>query len=89
MWMGRLRVLRRTWRTGGGGSVPQLQPPRRCSSMSGHSQAGAPPVPHGPFGSACGMAVLLGELSRSGWVQFRGVPGERGSCWVAGRRGRW
>lgn len=89
MWMGRLRVLHHTWRTGGGGSVLQLPPLHRCSSMSGHSQAGAPPVPHGPFGSAYGRAVLLGVLSRSGWVQLRGVPGEQGLCWVAGRRGRW
>lgn len=83
-------MLHRTWRTGGGGSVLQRLQRRRCSSMSGHSQDVDPPVLHAPSGSAYGGAVPLEVLSRSGWVLFRGVPGEQqGLCWVVGRRGRW
>ena len=79
-WKGRRRVLRHTWRTGGGGSVPQQLPLRRCSSMSGHSQGGDPLALHGPSGSAYGRAVQLGALSRSGWGLSRGAPGERDWC---------
>ncbi len=78
MWTGRLRVLHHTWRKGGGGSVLQQLPLHRCSSTSGHSLGVDPPVLHGPCGSAYGREVQLVVLSRSGWVLFRGVPGEQG-----------
>ena len=89
MWTGRWRVLRRTWRTGGGGSVLKQLPLHRCNSMSGHSQAADLPVLHGPSGSAYGRVVQPGALSRSGWGLFRGAPGEQHYCWVVGHKGRW
>lgn len=89
--MGRLRVLRRTWRMGGGGSVLQLQQLllRRCNNMSGHIQDADPPVLHGPFGNASVRVVQPGVLSRSSLVLNHGVPGELDLRRVGGHRGWW
>lgn len=84
--MGMLRTPHRTWRMGGGGSVPRQLLPHRCSSTSAHSQDVDPSVHHATSGGACGGAVLLVVLSRSERVWFHALAGGKGSCLMVGHR---